>query len=124
LPGILFSTLLERFAATLERSGATVLVVGTPRQRPAQVRVISGDDTTDCLVYLWTITPGGGPPGTRPVGERRIQITNVPAFPLHPGVRTIVGGWNEEAGVWAFWDARRHTIFDALTELPDDGKYT
>ena len=94
----------------MERSGATVLVVGHHR-RPAQLRVISGDNTTDCTVYLWTITPGGGPPGTRPAGERRIQITNAPPFPLSPGLRTIVGGWSEDSQVWAFWDARRHTRF-------------
>lgn len=95
----------------MERGGATVLPLGSNRQRPGQLRIVSGDIITDCLIYLWTITPGGGPPGTRPPGERRIQITNVPAFPLKPGVRTIVGGWNAEAGVWAFWDPRRHTRF-------------
>ena len=94
----------------MERSGATVLIVGNGR-KPAQLRVVSGDNTTDCVVYLWTITPGGGGPGVRPAGERRIQITNAPQFSLSPGLRTIVGGWNEEAGVWAFWDARRHTRF-------------
>lgn len=110
MPAILFSHLLEKFTATMERSGATVLIVGH-RRKPAQLRVISGDNTTDCTVYLWTITPGGGPPGTRPAGERRIQITNAPLFALSPGLRTIVGGWSEESQVWAFWDARRHTRF-------------
>ncbi len=94
----------------MERSGATVLIVGGGK-RPAQLRVVSGDNVTDCIVYLWTVTPGGGGPGVRPAGERRIQITNAPQFPLSPGIRTIVGGWNDEAGVWAFWDARRHTRF-------------
>jgi putative restriction endonuclease len=110
VPAIPFDRLLELFIATIERSGATVLVVGE-RRKPAQLRIISNDRTTDCLVYLWTITPGGGPPGTRPRGERRIQITNATRFPLSPGLHTIVGGWSPEAGVWAFWDARRHTRF-------------
>jgi putative restriction endonuclease len=110
VPGISFTRLLERFAATIERSGATVLHLDAARTRPRQLRIISGESTTDCIVYLWTITPGG-PPGTRPANERRIQITNATRFPLMPGVRTIVGGWNEETEVWCFWDARRHTRF-------------
>ena len=32
-------------------------------------------------------------------------------MPLRPGVRTLLGGWSEEFGVYAFWDARRHTSF-------------
>lgn len=111
MPGIAFTRLLERFAATMERGGASVLSLAGNQKRPGRLRVVFGDTTTDCLVYLWTITLGGGPPGTRPAGERRIQITNVPTFPPHPGVRTIVGGWSEETQVWAFWDARRHTRF-------------
>jgi putative restriction endonuclease len=109
MPAIPFADHLERFTATLERSGATVLVGGT--RKPARIRVVSGDRTTDCVVYLWTITPGGGPPGVRPAGERRIQITNAGPFTLTAGLRTIVGGWNPEEQVWAFWDARRHTRF-------------
>lgn len=111
MPGIPFTRLLERFTATVERSGATVLFLDAARTRPAHLRIISGERTTDCVVYLWTITPGGGPPGIRPANERRIQITNATRFPLSPGVRTIVGGWNEETDVWGFWDARRHTRF-------------
>lgn len=111
MAGILFKRLLERFTATVERSGATVLYLDNARAKPAQLRIISGESTTACTVYLWTITPGGGPLGTRPVNERRIQITNATRFPLLPGVRTIVGGWNEETDVWCFWDARRHTRF-------------
>lgn len=47
----------------------------------------------------------------RPAHERRIQITNVPRLPLEPGIRTLLGGWSEEFGVYAFWDARRHIHF-------------
>lgn len=112
MPAIPYARLLEQFIATMEVSGATVLVLGA-RDKPAKIRVvISGDETTDCIVYLWTITPGGGPPGTRPEHERRIQITpKISQFPLIPGVRTIVGGWNPEHEAWAFWDTRRHTRF-------------
>jgi len=111
VPAIPFTRLLEQFTATLERSGATVLFLDDSRRKPAHLRVASGDQNTDAIVYLWTITPGGGPPGIRPANERRIQITNAPPFPLLPGVRTIVGGWDDDEAVWCFWDARRHTRF-------------
>ncbi len=111
MPGIAFTRLLERFTATIERSGATVLYLDSAAAKPAHLRIISAENTNDCVVYLWTVTRGGGPPGTRPANERRIQITNATRFPLTPGVRTIVGGWSEETDVWCFWDARRHTRF-------------
>lgn len=47
----------------------------------------------------------------RPANERRIQLTNVSGIPLEPGSRTLLGGWSQEFGVYAFWDARRHVSF-------------
>jgi len=110
--GIRFSRLVEEFADTLERASSTVI---RPRQtegsRPARMQVTTGSSTTDCLLFLWTITPGGGGPGVRPANERRIQMTNISGIPLQPGVRTLLGGWSQEFGVYAFWDARRHVSF-------------
>ncbi|MGI8981599.1 MAG: HNH endonuclease [Pirellulaceae bacterium] len=77
------------------------------------MRVITGAGSTDCIVFLWSVTPGGGPGGERPANERRIQITKITGIPLEPGRRTLLGGWSEEAGVWVFWDARRHTRFSS-----------
>jgi len=105
------------------------------QRRPASIQVVSGDTSIDCLLFLWTITPGGGPGGERPSNERRIQITGMPGsegFPLQPGVRTIVGGFHEETGTWAFWDSRRHSRFsqrspslqisaEALAQAEHDG---
>jgi putative restriction endonuclease len=112
VPGIRFSELVDRFVETIERHGATVIRArATDAARPARIRVVTSEKKTDCVLFLWTITPGGGGPGVRPEGERRIQITNVTQLPMEPGVRTLLGGWSEEAGVFAFWDARRHTRF-------------
>ena len=113
MPGILFDQLVERFVRTLERQGASVLIQGNMARRPASIRVATSDGNTDCILYLWTITPGGGSGGERPAHERRIQITGVTAtgFPLKPGTRTIIGGFSPEAEVWGFWDARRHSRF-------------
>lgn len=106
-----FPELVQQFVQSLERAGVTVLVTHQGTPKPAEIRIVSADATTDCLLFLWNITPGGGGPGVRPDHERRIQITASPAFPLRAGVRTVVGGFSEENGVWSFWDARRHTAF-------------
>jgi len=108
-----FSQLANLFILTLEQQGATVLVQGGVKDRPARFRVITSNGKTDCLVFLWTITPGGGKGGERPAHERRIQVTNpgTDGFPLLPGTRTLIGGFSEETGVWAFWDARMHSQF-------------
>lgn len=111
MPGIPFPKLVDEFVATLERLSATVIRKrNRDTQRPAELRVLTGDGPTDCLLYLWAVTPGGN---NRPANERRIQATGLHAqrLPLVPGVRTLVGGWNEESGVYVFWDARRHVDF-------------
>jgi len=107
-----FKRLVAEFITHIERLGATVLVINTVRERPAELRIIAGDRSTDCMVFLWTITAGGGV-NVRPINERRIQITKASVFPLRPGVRTIVGGLSLDDGVWAFWDPRRHSRFSA-----------
>ncbi len=112
MAGLRFSRLVDDFVDILERSSATIIRRNaTDPVRPARLRVLTGNRTTDCIVFLWTITPGGGGPDVRPVNERRIQITNVGGIPLEPGCRTLLGGWSEEFGVYAFWDARRHVRF-------------
>lgn len=112
MPGIRFCQLVDAFVATLERSSATVIRQNTEDAiRPARLRVLTGNKTTDCIVFLWTITPGGGGPDVRPANERRIQLTKVSGIPLEPGCRTLLGGWSEESGVYAFWDPRRHVRF-------------
>jgi len=111
VPGLPFPKLVEYFITALERHGATVLIAESTRERPVRISVTSAGETTECLLFLWTVTPGGGGPTVRPANERRIQLTNVDSLPMEPGVRTILGGYSEETGVWCFWDARRHRRF-------------
>lgn len=106
MPGIRFSSLAERFIAELEKAGATVLVVSGADARPLVLGVVLGETTYSLEVFLWTITQGGKGRG-RP-REYRIQRTSAPPFVLKAGVRTIMGGWHEETGTFAFWDVRRH----------------
>lgn len=101
--------LVELFQLHLEALGATVRVESDPKEKPARLRVIAFGQPLECIVYLWNVTPGGN---NRPNDEWRIQVTKGgDRFPLYPGVRTIVGGWNTPNSVWAFWDVRRHTKF-------------
>lgn len=106
-----FAELVGRFVADLERCGATV-VPGLIGDKPARLRVVAGERTTDCLLFLWNVTPGGGASDVRPAHERRIQVTAAATpFPLEVGCRTIIGGWSEEANAWGFWDVMRHARF-------------
>ncbi len=112
MSGFRFSQLVDTFVDTLERSSATVIRREVKdATRPARLRVLTGSKSTDCIIFLWTITPGGGGPQVRPANERRIQLTNVAGIPLEPGCRTLLGGWSAEFGVYSFWDARRHVRF-------------
>lgn len=111
MAGIRFSRLINDFIQCLEVNSATVIRLDVTARRPARIRIVAQGQTTECLVLLWTITPGGGGPGVRSPNERRIQLTNVDRLPFEPGVRTLLGGWSQEKGVFAFWDARRHIRF-------------
>lgn len=107
MPGIPFPELAQKFVAALELAGATVILASPLDRRPLMVSVVVGETTYRLEVYLWTITPGGKGRG-RP-RERRIQRTSMGSgFVLKPGIKTIMGGWNEETGTFAFWDVRRH----------------
>lgn len=111
MPGIRFGELADRFVNALEMAGATVLLLSSATVRPLVLGVVVDGTSYRLEVYLWAVTFGGKGRG-RP-RERRIQLTGVDRFTLKAGVRTILGGWNEEAGVFAFWDVRRHLGFSA-----------
>lgn len=108
MAGIRFSALAERFITALEMAGATVLVASGAEARPLVLGVVVGDTTYRLEVFLWTVTQGGK--GRNRPREYRIQRTATPRFALKAGVRTIMGGWHEETGVFAFWDVRRHLL--------------
>lgn len=111
MPGIQFGELAERFIDALELANATVLVLSTSDVRPLLVSVVAEGTTSRIETYLWAVTPGGKGRG-RP-RERRIQLTSIEQFTLKAGVKTVLGGWSDEAGVFAFWDVRRHLGFSA-----------
>lgn len=106
MAGIRFSALAERFITALEMAGATVLVASGEDARPLVLSVVVGATTYRVEVFLWTVTQGGK--GRNRPREYRIQRTATPGFVLKPRVRTLMGGWHEDTGTFAFWDVRRH----------------
>jgi len=74
---------------------------------PCFFRAFRGNETIRLLVYIWRLTRGG-PPGVRPRGEFRIQITGVDA-PLQTGrdFITLLLGWHETLEVFAGFDVSR-----------------
>jgi hypothetical protein len=67
-----FEVLVRQFTQDLERCGAVVLHEPLS-DKPARIRVMANDRVTDCLLFIWNITPGGGDSTVRPANERRIQ---------------------------------------------------
>lgn len=106
MPGIPFAQLADIFVSSLEKAGATVLQLSAAGRRPLVLGVVDADSTYRLEVFLWTVTQGGKGRG-RP-REYRIQRTGADPFILRAGVRTVMGGWHEETGTFAFWDVRRH----------------
>jgi putative restriction endonuclease len=106
MAGIRFSAIAERFIQALEMAGATVIVASGGEARPLVLSVVLGETTFRVEAFLWTVTQGGK--GRNRPREYRIQRTATPGFVLKAGVRTIMGGWHEDTGTFAFWDVRRH----------------
>lgn len=71
---------------------------------PCLLRAFRGDKTIRMLVYIWRLTRGG-PPGVRPSGEFRIQLTGVrPPLVTGKDFVTVLLGWHESSGVFAGFD--------------------
>ena len=107
MAGLPFTELLEAFVDALTRAGANFHIL-RGRSRPAYARLTTARGTTDCHIYLWTITHGGR---GRSENEQRIQVTGVREIALDPLCITVLGGWSSDYAVYAFWDAWRHKDF-------------
>lgn len=76
-------------------------------EHPCFLRAFRDNETIRMLVYIWRLTRGG-PPGVRPTGEFRIQLTGVEA-PIQTGrdFATLLLGWHEHLEVFAGFDVSR-----------------
>jgi putative restriction endonuclease len=97
--------LLARVQDAIYASGWSVLFEND--EHPTELRAFRGQQTIRLLVYIWRLTPGG-PPGVRPAGELRIQLTGIaPPLRLPRGFKTLLLGWHEATGVFAAFDVTR-----------------
>ncbi|HEY8595157.1 MAG TPA: HNH endonuclease [Devosiaceae bacterium] len=97
--------LLARFEEAVRLSGWNMLYLNQG-SHPARYQVFKNGNSVTVRIYIWNITHGGK--GRAP-GEYRIQITGFDHFDLELNGRTLIVGWWDDAGVFAGWDARRHT---------------
>jgi len=97
--------LLTRVQEAIYASGWGVVFEN--HEHPAFLRVFHDNESFRLLVYIWRLTPGG-PPGVRPAGELRIQLTGVdPPLRLSSEFRTLLLGWHQPTGVFVGFDVTR-----------------
>jgi putative restriction endonuclease len=107
MAGLNKAELFEIVVSAVGESGWSVLYITHPSTHPFQLQVYRGDEAYRLRVYIWTLTHGGG--SARPSDEYRIQITGVDQIQTFPGERTLLLGWWEPEGVFAGFDARKHS---------------
>ena len=74
-------------------------------EHPGRYSVFRGEQRFAVRVYIWNLTPGGR---NRPVDEWRIQATGVDRFRPEANGKTLILGWEDERGVFAGFDVRKH----------------
>lgn len=97
--------LMTRVQEAIVLSGWQVIFENN--DHPCFLKAFRDNETVRMLVYIWRLTRGG-PPGIRPVGEFRIQLTSVPP-PLRTGrdFVTLLLGWHETFEVFTGFDVSR-----------------
>jgi putative restriction endonuclease len=105
-PQELVAALLDAF----EQSGYAAVLLSGVKSHPRTFTLLAPDgEQTSVWVYAWTLTPGGR--ATLP-NEYRIQMTTVlPPLHLNPDGLTALVGYEQELGLFAGFDARRHRQF-------------
>jgi putative restriction endonuclease len=101
--------LLDRIKEAVYASGWNLLYEADPSIHPFRLRIFKEDTSLSILVYIWSLTHGGG--AARPAHEYRIQMTGV-KFPLSISrdYKTLLLGWHERLGVFAGFDIQRHRL--------------
>lgn len=107
MAGLSKTDLFEIVVAAVGESGWNVLYIAPSSTHPFQLQIYRGDEGYRLRIYIWTLTHGGG--RNRPADEYRIQITGVQQIQTLPGERTLLLGWWEQEGVFAGFDARKHS---------------
>jgi len=110
LPPLTKSELIERVLHAIQQSGWKAFFEATPSEHPFRLRVFNEERSLSLLVYIWTITHGGG--RRRPQREYRIQLTGInPPLKTSCDYVTLLLGWHEKLRVFAGFDINKHTTF-------------
>ncbi len=97
--------LLSRVQYAIQSSGWSLIFENT--EHPCFIRAFHGVESIRMLVYIWRLTRGG-PPGVRPAGEFRIQLTGVePPLTRGEDFKTLLLGYHESLAVFASFDVER-----------------
>lgn len=110
MPALSATEIVQAIEDAFTDSGASALLVSSPRTHPRRFYVTASDSSFPVWVYIWTLTHGGG--AARPRDEYRIQLTSVTA-PLseNPAGPTLLLGYDPNTGCFAGFDLRKHRTF-------------
>lgn len=115
MPALDKDELLTRVIDAASLSGARTFLRNVVH--PFSVSLWTDEQTTNLRVYIWNLT-SGGPASVRPQDEYRIQLTGVGnALAFDTDLRTLLLGWSEEFGVFAAFDASRHSTFGSSPSI-------
>lgn len=108
MPQLPKELLLSEVLNAIQICGWQPLILNS--QHPFRIRAVQGEDHLDLLLYVFTMTHGGGK--ARPSDEYRIQITGIsPPLQISGEYITLLLGWHEDLGVFGGFDVRRHQHF-------------
>ena len=109
MPAIDSPRLVNAILDAFQDSGASGILVSSPRQHPRKFIVETETGGTEVWVYAWTLTHGGRP--SLP-DEYRIQMTTVSSpLPLNPKGYTLLLGYEPNLRMFAGFDLTRHRTF-------------
>lgn len=109
MPGMRAERLVEELVARLREEGHDCTSLSRARERPARLRLATGDGVQEVWLYIWTVTGGGR--DTLP-HEMRIQMTRVePPLSQNPNGPTLLMGFEPDLEVFAGFDFSRHRRF-------------
>ena len=115
MPALNKDELLARVIEAASLSGARTFLRNAAH--PFSVSLWTDEQTVNLKVHIWNLT-SGGPAAVRPRDEFRIQLTGVGnALTVDPGLRNLLLGWSEDVGVFAAFDASRHSTFGASPSI-------
>lgn len=98
----------KRLLDALVQDGWEITLESATTIQPKLLTVSRGSKVVQLRVYIWNVRPGGGPPGTRPDEEYRIQKMVREPLELGGGRLTLLIGWYEPDDVFAAWDPAAH----------------